>query len=239
MPRKRNLNGAETAHTKYGVFIMIIPGMPLPAISKIPTTLTYIGNAYAQVGTYTLYANNLSFPNPDPNRYLIVCAAFFVTDSGNQFEDLTANNTTMNVVSNKIVVFNGIDEGSVIYSLAMPTGTSVDLSFNVSSSSSKDGAFAIYSLITSDPTAHDTDSEWLSGIGGQLSLDVPAGGVGLFMGNSASSNGAEAGTPTNFTEDFEFDYRSDEWFVGGRTNWSGTRTMSHSGQMSVFGASWA
>lgn len=183
-------------------------------------------------------STNVSVGAEDPNRWVIAAfGCYFNAASAPEPTLLLDGNAMTNL---ELVPSTQANYGSGIYAYYLPTGTTANIRVVWPADNSIDAGVGIYRLIRSDATPLNTASAGLS-IGNSLTINTHAGGATLFLGSTQSSRGASAGTPTNFTEDFEYDFRSDEWVVAGPCSvdpLGGFVSIGHTGQRYICAVSW-
>jgi hypothetical protein len=215
----------------------------LRAVSKgVPTSLSYI------TATSVDLSSSLSSPNTfkdvsigvaDTNRYVVIAGHLFANAKPCDLTGITIGGVSATLVTKATYIPSGTNN-TVISSLwiaSVPTGTTADVVYSVSGNVESRG-IGVYRLITSNPTAFDTDTS-------QGTLTTRAGSLsttlnGVAIGANQSFNGANP-TWTNATKQYGRDIRSNEWASGAMiTSTSGSTTLiTCTSSMALAIASWS
>jgi len=211
---------------------------------EILPTLTYLDSGNNTSTNTTIETSpSFSLGSADDNRYIVIGISSL---AGSNLGPWTSAEISIDGGAYEsiytVVNYTGGTEAygsDGLYIIHAPTGSNATVRLTYGSNTDRNSAFVAYRLIHNTGIPYGVTYEDGADT---LTLRTQTNGVGLFV--AIGTNGT-TGDPTGFTEEFEFDFRTSDYFAGGKFTGAegGTRTLAHTAHTTTdslkFAASWA
>lgn len=190
--------------------------VPVNSPVLVNTDLSYIEQHNASPSTSSHTFTSVDFGAAHRHRYVVI--ALHYLNSGAFSPDPTSV-TIGGVTASRIIAGANVGLYSGLFIAPLPTGTSGSVAIATVTTLNSVG-IGVFRLIHHNGTEYDTDS---STSDGSLSIDTKAGGV-LIACSSNNNNGATSWT--NATEQYDVDFRSDDWISGAIVTTTSAETLA-------------